>query len=433
MLPLVAIMTWRLPLHWMLLLQLQFVALPGQWEVAGVKFGPSDLLLAGIAVALYRARRKGGAELRHRIPYFKIWLLLGIVLSISYLVVPVNRGNLTDPVRIVYQLYRYCWKPIIYYPLAIILLGDVKRLKTALFMVVVAGDLCALLALPDGFAGDRASGPFKSGNALGAALTIPILTCLAALLYLRSNVHLAFFALSLALLGRAYLYSGSRGAFAGLIVACVCLVGWTYSSRSFRPRMRRLAVVAAVALVGLLVVKPDLFQRPNVRRMLSASQGSEVSTLRWRLEDRWPHFWNKSLEHPWVGTGDYVDQTLGPRANTPHNGYLALAVKSGWPAVALYLLLSGLAIRQGLRAVRRRRDPLPQIVGALAIGGMLGILTHNVVDNIFMVTFTRDVFWMLAGFAVIAARLQTEVVPARSSRTSASWRWPRPSRSPAGN
>jgi O-antigen ligase len=253
------------------------------------------------------------------------------------------------------------------------------------------------------------------------------------MLHVRSRARLAFFVLSLAVLGRTFLYSGSRGAFAGLVVGTVGLVWWTFSSRHFRPQLRRLGIVAAVALVGVLVVKPDLFERPNVSRMLSASQGAEVSTFRWRLEERWPHFWKKTLEHPWIGTGDYVDQTLGPRANTPHNGYLALAVKSGLPAVALYLLMGIFGIRDGLRATRRRREPLAQIFGALATAGLLGLLTHNIVDNILMVFFTRDLFWLLVGFAVIAARLPTAVAPSRSLSTSASWTGPHASRGLAGN
>lgn len=414
---LILTMVLRSPFHWILLADLLFVVFPGNWSVGGVDFDPSDIVLAGIAARLLWRRRERRHVLGRRVPYLKIWILIGVLMSISYLTVPITQGHLTDPLRITYQLYRYCWKPILYYPLAFLLLSDLRRIKSALLMVVLASDLCALLAMPEGLAGVRATGPFRSGNALGAALMPSLLICVASFFSQTTRARFLFFLLSLALLGRAFLYSGSRGAFAGLVVAAAWLVWRTFKSRGLRPRLRRLVVIAAIGTLGLLLIKPDLFERPTVSRMLSTTRGVEESTLKWRMEERWPHFWNIALEHPWLGTGRVVDPTLGTAAtgHTPHNGYLALAVKYGFPVLTLYLLISVLAFRDGLRSISDQRDPSRQLLGTLTSACLAGLLIHNVVDSLFVVPFTLDLYWMLVAMAAMVARTSARGGLARSS------------------
>lgn len=390
------------PLYTLLVGDLLLGAWPAQWDVGGVLLDPTDVLLGALVTGLLlRGRRTRPIA----VPYLRLWLLLGLLLSAAYLLTPLSREYLTDPVRIVYQLYRYCWKPILLFPLAALLLCRRDRLPTVLLVLVAVGDLCALQGIPEGYAGLRAHSPFDSANSLGAALVVPILAALA-LALLRPSRRIWLFSLaSLPVLLRAFLFTGSRGAFAAVMVGVSLMLVLLVRTPASRPRVARFALAAAAVLLLLVVVvKPGLSQRPNVQRLLSLSEGTEASTFRWRIEERWPHFWRIAVAHPWFGTGTEVDPSLGERANTPHNGYLAIAVWSGFPALAVYLAFAFTALANSIRMRRLWRDPELRAFAAVNASALLAILVHNIVDSVILMPFVAKLFWMHTAFAAMAVR-----------------------------
>lgn len=389
------------PLYSLLIADLLLGAWPVGWELGGVLLDPTDLVLASLLAGLLL---RGRLCRPPQVPYLGLWLLLGVLLCVSYLAAPTSQGNLTGPLRITYQLYRYCWKPILFYPLAAVLLCRRDRLRVTWVAIVIAGDLFALQGLPDGYAGLRASGPFRTANELGAVLVVPILTALGLLLIRPSRRSWLLALASLPVLLRAFLFTGSRGAFAAVLVATGLMLGLLFKAPGVRPRIWRLALGSAVLGLLLMVAKPGLTQRPNVKRFLTLSQGTEASTFRWRIEERWPHFWRIAIASPWLGTGTIVDPGLSDRANTPHNGYLALAVKLGFPTLALYLAFGAAALGNSMRLRRIRGDPRLSAFGALNAAVVVALLVHNLVDSTILMPFIAKLFWLHTAFAAVAAR-----------------------------
>ena len=173
------------PFYLLLCWDLLLSIFQGFWTLGGTRIDYTDVIVGclGFAIVLRGRFDRQGTK----IPYLVPWLLLGIFLSLAYLVAPQNQRNLTDPVRIGYQLYRYCWKPLLYYPLAMVFLRDASKIRIAFFTMVVGFDLCAFNAIQQGFQGySAAPGPFGHGNAFASILVTPFILCFASVLYSRS-------------------------------------------------------------------------------------------------------------------------------------------------------------------------------------------------------------------------------------------------------
>ncbi|HET9063594.1 MAG TPA: hypothetical protein VFO62_09930, partial [Candidatus Binatia bacterium] len=95
-------------------------------DIAGLYVNPSDLMFLVLVGGCVTSPGFARSVRLRSAPYFRVWLLLGVVLSISYIMT--RQQLLSDPLRAIYQVYRYCWKPILYYPLAAALtLGSSRR------------------------------------------------------------------------------------------------------------------------------------------------------------------------------------------------------------------------------------------------------------------------------------------------------------------
>ena len=85
------------------------------------------------------------------------------------------------------------------------------------FLTSRAGDFCSVFAIPQGYQGFRAWGPFGTGNALGAMLIVPVVVSFAKLIFPHTPRERLFYGTSLLLMGGAALLDLSRGAFAGMM------------------------------------------------------------------------------------------------------------------------------------------------------------------------------------------------------------------------
>jgi O-antigen ligase len=420
---LVVLLALAAPFQVLLMLDLVLVFLPGQWLIGGVRVDPGDLVIAGLLLAVLLRGRLGGQRSLPPPAAVALWLTLGLVLCLAYMLAPINQDILSGPARIAYQLYRYCWKPILYFPLVALLLGKASRAWMVLDAVLLGGDACAFLGLREGLEGRRAQGPFDSPNTLGALLVVPMLIAIAGLISDHSRWRKALYLASLLLLGRVMLYSGSRGALMAVCLGTAVLLWQAVRREPGRRRLARLAPWVLAAAAVAIAVHPGLLRGPNVQRFLTITHPMAEDTFQWRMKERWPHFWAMVEAHPWVGTGSYVDLSLGQTGNTPHNGYLAIAVMSGLPALGLYLALGGLALYQVLRRLRRSRRRAPLVLAsaggvraarppgtdwlldALTAAALAGLLVHNFDDTVVLLPTIGKEFWLLIGLALAPPRL----------------------------
>jgi hypothetical protein len=391
------------PLHLVFLLGLPLAIRPLQWEFSGVRADSADLLLLGLALAIVvRQVRTYGPDARVR--YFRLWLFLGLILCVAYLHAPLNQAYLTDPARGAYQLYRYCWKLILYYPIAALLFRDLDTVRTAILATVLVADGSAVWALAEGYQGVRASGPFGTGNELGGACIIPMVFCLSELVYPTSHRRRLLYGASALLITRALMFSGSRGAFLATLAGCGCFVSGLLTSRADRAGVARLAM--AGLLIGGMVVgaRPNVFDRPTVRRLLTVVRPTQVGTFRWRQQERWAYFWPYIMANPWFGTGSTSDPSLGATANTPHNGYLSLALRHGIPGACLFVFFPILGLFNGFRVFARASDRSTRVLGLTIAASLAGVLTHNLVDATLLSPFPAMVVWFLTGTATVLAQ-----------------------------
>ena len=439
------------------------VAYPGEWQVAGVHLDINDLLFAGMVLALLRPRLAAGVP-RRRVPYLVLWLALGVLQSLAYYVAPINQEHLNQSsyavhhdyliatAGIAYQIYRYCWRSILYYPLTFWLLddrrkfqagplsgvftalagwlrGDRKKLEALLLVIVLSGAACAAMTLPQGFAGDEATGPFLQKNILGGALVMPFLLSLWGTYYAPSRRQRRLYTLSFLLIARALLFAGSRGAFVAILGGVGFLLFWFLSTAHGRSRILRVVGVGALFGIVMLGLKPDLFERPSVQVFFSIKEGTRADTLQWRMRERWPYFWQKAMDNFWLGVGTDVDPSLGDSCITPHNGYLGVAAVSGIPSVIITVLLALLGLWNGMRAFLRSRDRWQSTAGLAITAALVGLLIHNIVDETIRISFAEQVLWIITAAAATLGKRplgllpMTAGAPATHPRRPAAVRW----------
>lgn len=391
------------PIYYLLCGDMLLSYYQGFWELGGTRVDYTDLMIGLLAMALVLRARKDPAA-QAKIPYLKGWLLLAIFLSLAYLVAPQNQRNLTDPIRIGYQLYRYCWKPLLYFPVVLMLLRDPKRIDQVLMCMLVGVDICALVVIQQGFSGvDAAAGPFGHGNAFASITVTSCLVSFANLFYFRSKLRFVFCAFSFLILMRAVLFSESRAGLLSILMSLTFFCGLMALMPSGRSRLGKFTPLLLLAPVLLIVLRPDALQSQAAQHAISVTEGSKAGTMQWRMKERWPHFIEKAKEKPILGTGTAVDLSLGDSANTPHNGYIALAVRYGFPVAFLYIFFGFGALINGVIAFFKTRITRLKVFAAMTASPMVGILAHNMIEStITAQVLLQNMFWLFIGLNAIA-------------------------------
>ena len=392
------------PLYYLMLFDFVLVFQQKSWSVGGIRLNVTDLAYIFIFLGiLLRGRVKKGSK-PLLIPYLPLWITLVVILSLAYLLAPQNQKYFTDPIRILYQLYRYAFKPILIYPITFLLINHRDKFQHVLVALIVSADLCSISAIKQGYSGIRAGGPFGGGNALGGVLVVPFIFAILGFIFPRSKRHFYLCAFSVPFILRAMLFAGSRGAYAATLVGLTFAAFFLIQLPEGQAKLIKWAPYLVAGLLIFLALVPYLSTRPTIQRFTTLSDPAEASTFQWRLQLRWPHFWAIAKANPWIGTGTDVDFSLGIHGNTPHNGYLSLSVKYGFPAAACFLIFAFLAVLNGLRATQRSTNSEERIHGITIAAAIMAILVHNTVESTLMTPFVSKLFWMLTAVVAMTAR-----------------------------
>jgi len=402
-------------------LLIAMVALEGIFQAdisaGGIRVDTMDVCLLGFFY-LYRIKRHAFVPMRV-LPGIYLWGLLGILVSIAYCLAPVNQPHLSDPLRIVYQLYRYCWRPILVFPLAMMVVGtDIQKARGLITWVFMMGCYFALLATWQGYHGGQATGPFNTKNALGGALIAPCVCALSYIIAVRQQKQWRYGMLGCLLLLRGVIFARSRGAFVATFAAVGAFLGSLFLSSVGRMRVLRFCAMVAIAIPCIFLLVPDILERPNVRRIFELVQGSDVKNFVWRRELRWPHFMAMARNNFWFGVGTDRDLSLGWEANTPHNGFLSLVLIYGAPAAAIFVLLGLKSVFLGVLTLWRARTPEVKLVCITFASGIFGILTHQFVEGTLAHEFTPAAYWMMTGVTAMACRSRGVVVAEQQQQTT---------------
>ncbi len=410
------------PFYTLVFFDLCLIRIVEPWYLGGTLVDPSDLFVASFGLAILLRARFSPRTLLTQIPYLIPWLMLGTVLSLSYVASPENAENLTSPVRVAYQVYRYCWKGLLYYPICLIVLRSLKHARITFAACVLGANLCAAQAVYQGYTGvSEPPGPFVTGNGLAAVLAVPFILSLSGILFPASRLHWLFSGASFVLMMRAILFSASRGGMVSVTAAAGVLGAIAFLIPSGRKRIFRVLPIAILASILLLLARPDLLERPTVKHAMTVSEGSKTANMQWRIQERWPHFIDIALDNPWLGTGTYIDKSLSQKANTPHNGYIAVAVKYGLIAFGLFLFFLLRLLRDCFLAFRRSSRFDERMFFLTLASAMVGLMTHNLVETTWLDPVVLRYFWLIcalvAGYVHVWDPSSLKVDHASSSST----------------
>jgi len=229
-----------------------------------------------------------------------------------------------------------------------------------------------------------------SPNVLGSLLVMAIPISLAGLLTCGNNlkrvVYCGVFLTMLACL----VFTFSRGAWLALGVTVILLGLWLD-----RRILWGLLIVAVLTPVVVPSVYDRLVYMTTPEYMASSERGGRIG--RWtKTLATW-----QSAPATGVGLGRFggaVAARYYPNDSFyADNFYLKTGAEAGWLGLGALLLLLVAGIRLARSSLDQVDDPHTLALGLGVFAGLLGILAHNAVENIFEVPMMATYFWFFLG------------------------------------
>ena len=220
------------------------------------------------------------------------------------------------------------------------------------------------------------------------------------------------------------MYYGSKQWFKKMVYAgiflvfALCLV-FTFSRGAW------LAIILSVLLLGLWVDKRILILMvlvalltptlmPSVYHRISYMMSPEylVSSERGGRLGRWDLAVKHWQTSPAVGVG--LGQFGGAVAarNYPESSfyadswYLKVGTETGWIGLLATLLLILTGLRRARSSLNATDDYYLKIMGLGILAGLVGILAHNFVENVFEVPMMASYFWFFLGLVAALPQVQ---------------------------
>jgi O-antigen ligase len=173
-------------------------------------------------------------------------------------------------------------------------------------------------------------------------------------------------------------------------------------------RDRRIIVVSAIAGILVFILVPSVANRLiymlSPTYIASSTKGGRIGR------------WDKAIQivqnYPLMGMGfGRFGGAVAARyriAGTFYvdNFYLKTAVETGIIGLGSFITLLIAALRQGMRSIWMVQDRLLQDIGIGIFSGLVGVLAHNVVENVFEVPMLSTLFWILVA-ALVSMRYVT--------------------------
>lgn len=242
-----------------------------------------------------------------------------------------------------------------------------------------------------------------SPNVLGSFLVLLIPLTVSQLLSARTRLHRYYYIACLAPMALSLIFTYSRGAWLAMAGAFV-IYGLIYNWRIL------------LALGAAAYTAPKLIPGISSRIGYMLSPAYLLSSARAGRVARWNKALEKMQNNPLFGEGfgrygGAVAARYIPSSNYVDNFYLKTAAESGIIGLAafVWLLISG--VRCILNSYRRLTDPyLKGLAGGL-FAGLMGVLLHNGVENIFEVPSMTVYFWLLLGLAAALPHLDGQDTP----------------------
>jgi len=242
-----------------------------------------------------------------------------------------------------------------------------------------------------------------SPNVLGSFLVLVIPITISQLLSATSRLWRYGYALCLVPMVLSLFFTYSRGAWlamAGALLIYSLLYNW------------RILLALAAAVYAAPKAIPGIAARIGYllspAYLLSSARAGRIA--------RWNMAMNKLKNNLLFGEGfgryggAVADRHI-QSSNYVDNFYLKTAAESGLIGIAAYVLLLLCGIRCAMNSYRRLTDTYLKGLAVGLIVGLVGVLLHNVVENIFEVPMMAVYFWLLLGMTAALPHLEGQESP----------------------
>jgi O-antigen ligase len=178
------------------------------------------------------------------------------------------------------------------------------------------------------------------------------------------------------------------------------LIAWRTVDRSSRKVRTTGAVLVVCVVAGCALVAAHV---QTERTEVDPNAGLDKD-LRAKI---WPEVLERIQARPLTGYGfgrglfrrALTDEIGSPLTWHAHNLFLDIALQSGIPGLLLFLLLLGVIVREGWRAVRDGADDASVACGLALLGLVAGMVVRNMTDTLF-VRQNALFFWAAVGILI---------------------------------
>lgn len=184
------------------------------------------------------------------------------------------------------------------------------------------------------------------------------------------------------------LFTGTRGAWLAFAFA-LAVIGVIFD--------RRLLAAGFVAAVLIVLFVPAVSNRISY---LFTPEYMSKSAASGRIK-RWLDAYDQMTLEPLFGTGlGHYGGAVADRAfgiPSVDNYYMKTLAETGLVGLGLFLWLMATVLHQGYRAWQALADPRWRYAAAGIFTGLLAVLFHSGVENIFEIPYLSTYFWLAAG------------------------------------
>jgi len=236
----------------------------------------------------------------------------------------------------------------------------------------------------------RAFSVIKSPNVLGSLMVLFIPITISLILAVKAWWKKSVLAVALATMALCLVFTYSRGAWLALIGA-IAFYGILKDKR-----------VLALMLIGAILAPIAV---PSVASRMAYMMSPEYIKSSWKggRLGRWDKALDRVKAQPVTGVGlGRFGGAVAKNNDIPgtfyvDNYYLKTLTEMGALGLAAMLWLYFNCMRFGTNIYRRLKDPYLYNLSSGILAGLLGVLLHNAVENIFEVPMMNTYFWFLLG------------------------------------
>jgi putative inorganic carbon (HCO3(-)) transporter len=245
----------------------------------------------------------------------------------------------------------------------------------------------------------RVGSTFSNPNILGEYLIMMIPLALSLLWYRKKFIYKGIFAAMLGLMGICMIFTFSRGAWLGLMLA---MVGF------FVVRDKRLFALFLIALFIMpFALPPSVMNRfTSIGNLQDTSSSYRMSILLGSLRMA-QDYWISG-----VGLGSQGFKAIYPKyslaaayAHHAHNIYIQVILEMGIAGALVFMLIIFVFIRAALAHQNKTKDAFLSTVMLAACTGIAGYLVQGLVENIWYNYRVLQTFWVVLAVGLCAISL----------------------------